>query len=219
MTTFDPFGWASRFVPERRLHALVRWSGAALFAGLLTLRVAQYPSFALKPLWAAETFVFLALGAGYLVRSPPVDRSRGLREVLVPLAGSLLPFALLLTPPSPWVSGRRSLLLATFWWMAAGTALTGWGLWSLRRSFSITVEARSTVTGGPYRWVRHPVYLGELIAAGAVVFWRWSPAGAAVFALFAAVQLLRARWEEGKLLRSAPGYPEYARRAWWFWRA
>ncbi len=217
MKTFDPFGWAARFVPEHRLHSLLRWGGVAVFAALLVVRAGEYARFALKPLWAAETFVFVALGCGYLVRSPPVDRSRGFRETLVPLAGALLPFALLLSPPAPWVAGRRGLVLAVFWWMTAGTALTGWALWTLRGSFSITVEARSAVTGGPYRWVRHPVYLGEMTAAAAVVFWRFSAANAALFALFVTLQLLRARWEERKLCRSAPGYREYAPRAWWFW--
>src|ERR1700704_240325 len=46
-----------------------------------------------------------------------------------------------------------------------GLAYAVWGLAYLRRSFSIVPEARLLVTGGPYAFSRHPVYLGEIITA------------------------------------------------------
>jgi len=47
----------------------------------------------------------------------------------------------------------------------AGLAYAVWGLAFLRRSFSIIPEARRLVTGGPYAFSRHPVYLGEIVTA------------------------------------------------------
>lgn len=213
---FDPFGWLARFLPERHLHAVIRLGGAALFFAFLLLRASQYADFRLKPLWAVETALYLALALAYAVRLPPVNRSSGLRDVALPLAAAVLPFALLASPPHPAVYGRPVLLSAVLWWMTAATALTVWGLWSLRRAFSITVEARALVTLGPYRWVRHPVYLGEILAAAAVAAWRFSAPNLALFAAFTALQLGRARWEEEKLGRCFPEYAAYARRSWWF---
>ena len=90
-------------------------------------------------------------------------------------------------------------------------------MWTLRKSFSITVEVRELVTNGPYRWIRHPVYLGEVLAAAAVTVWRFSFLNLAVLSFFVVLQLLRARLEEEKLARNIPAYKEYARKVWWGW--
>lgn len=69
------------------------------------------------------------------------------------------------------------------------------------------------VTHGPYRWLRHPMYLGQaLIAIGApltlgsrLVLWLALPA---VIVLVARTVL-----EEAALERTYPDYPQYARHA------
>ena len=219
MSPFDPFGWLARFIPERRLHLLLRAGGVILFAAFLILRLRQYRGFLLKPLWAAETAIFAGLLLAYLIRSEPRERSRGVKEILLPLAVAALPFALLATSPSPAVTARRPLLLAVFWAMTLSSALTAWGIWTLRRSFSITVEARDLVTEGPYRWVRHPVYLGEVLSAAIVTAWRPSLANGVLLVLFAGLQLYRSRLEERKLALAFPeAYPAWAHRTWWLWR-
>ena len=219
MNPFDPFGWLARFVPERWLHRLLRAGGVALLGAFLVLRLRQYPDFLLKPLWAAETAIYAVLLLAYLVRTDPRERSRGVREVILPLAAAALPFALLATPPCLAVTTHRPLLLAVFWAMTLSSTLTAWGIWTLRRSFSITVEARDLVTEGPYRWVRHPVYLGEVLSAAMVTTWRLSLANGAMLALFAGLQLYRSRLEERKLARAFPeAYPAWARGTWWLWR-
>jgi len=216
---FDPFGWLARFIPERRLHHLLRAGGVILFGAFLVLRLRQYQSFLLKPLWAAETAIFATLLLAYVVRTEPRERSRGVKEILLPLATAALPFALLAAPPSLAVTARRPLLLAVFWAMTFSSALTAWGIWTLRRSFSITVEARDLVTEGPYRWVRHPVYLGEVLSAAVVTAWRPSLTNGVLWVLFAGLQVYRSRLEERKLALAFPeAYPSWARRTWWLWR-
>jgi protein-S-isoprenylcysteine O-methyltransferase Ste14 len=214
---FDPFGRLARYVPETLLHLLIRLTMILVLAAFLVLRVREYPLFALKPLWLAETLLFVVLIVAVALRGIPLERSRGIREIAVPLVASLLPFTLLLSPPVPRVTASRVLLYGVFWWMTGATCLTIWGLWTLRRAFSITVEARALVTGGPYRFVRHPVYLGELLSAAGVALLRFSPVNCLLLVLFIALQLLRSRWEEAKLSRSFPGYASYAARSLWFW--
>jgi protein-S-isoprenylcysteine O-methyltransferase Ste14 len=214
--TFDPFGWASGRIRPSLLHRAIRGAAAALFALFLARRIGEYGDYLLKPLWAVETLVYAVLLWAFVTRIDPIDRSTGWRDVAVPLVGGVLPFALLATPPHAAIAAHPVLLQAVFWCMTAGTALTVWGMWTLRRAFSITVEARELVTAGPYRWIRHPIYFGEMATAAAVAAWRFSWANLVVLLLFVAVQLFRARREERKLLRWFPAYA--AARGRWFWR-
>jgi len=216
--SFDPFGWAARVVPEKTLHDIV--SGFMVLVCVLFLfrRMVEYGAYLVKPLWVMETFVYGVLIMAFLTRTIPVDRSRGVREVGIPGAAALLPFALLLTPPAGWIMGSRMSLFGIFWLMTLATALTVWGIWTLRKSFSVTVEARELVTGGPYRWIRHPVYLGEMFAAAAVTVWRFSWISASVLVMFVVLQLVRARMEEEKLARNFPAYEDYAGKVWWIWK-
>jgi len=215
---FDPFGVCSRYAAESAIHRIIRGFMVLVLLGFLLHRVRQYHLFAVKALWFAESALFAVLIIAYLFRSSPVSRSTGVQEILIPLAGSALPFALLLTPPLPAVMAHRVLLLALLWGMAAATGLTVAGMWSLRRSFSITVEARELVTTGPYRYVRHPVYCGEILAATAVTAIRLSVANVVLLSLFVAIQLYRTRLEENKLRVTFPGYCQFAQGSWWFWR-
>jgi protein-S-isoprenylcysteine O-methyltransferase Ste14 len=215
MIRFDPFGWLERFIPMRWLHRIIRFSAVIFFCWFFIQRIRQYHWFYLKPLWAVETLLYGVLVVAFLIRTNPVDRSRGIKEIVVPLIGSFLPFGLLKTCPSPWIIHNAVLLTTVFIWMTLATSITTWGMWTLRGSFSITVEARRLITSGPYRWVRHPIYLGEILSAAAVVVWRWSFLNLGILILFAAIQLLRTRWEEDKLERAFPGYRAFLDRSWW----
>jgi protein-S-isoprenylcysteine O-methyltransferase Ste14 len=88
--------------------------------------------------------------------------------------------------------------------VALGMALVLWAAFHLKSAFLGEVEPRrdELVTGGPYRFVRHPVYLGMTIAlAGVPVSLTSAPGLAAVLALFLPSELYRARLEERALER------------------
>jgi len=218
MFKFDPLGWLENFIPMVWLHRIIRVCAFAIVFGFFIVRIGQYRNFIWKPLWAAETLLFAVLAIAFIVRTNPVDRSHGIKEIIVPLIASALPFGLLRINPNRWIIGNTDLLAVVFMWMTLSTALTVWGMWALRRSFSITVEARDVVTCGPYRWLRHPIYLGEILSAAAVVVWRWSWSNAAILVLFVTIQLLRSHWEESKLEKVFPIYREALARSRWFWK-
>ena len=93
-----------------------------------------------------------------------------------------------------------------------GLTYTVWALGYLRRSFSILPEARRLVTGGPYALSRHPLYLGEGLAAIALNLPTVSWPGAITLAFFLVAQYLRIRAEERVLERQFPEYADYRRR-------
>jgi len=67
-------------------------------------------------------------------------------------------------------------------------------------------------TGGPYRYVRHPGYVGAMLAQLATPFllgspWAFVP-GVGSVALYA----VRTHLEDRTLIEELPGYREYARR-------
>jgi len=210
MIEFDPFGWFEKYFPAKTLHIIIRASIALLLTAFLIHRIFSYPRYWFKPLWAVETLVYCVFLAIYIIRKDPVDRSRGLREIVIPLIGGVLPFALLFSPPHPFILSSVKYIYAVFIWMTVATCLTLWGLWTLRRSFSVTVEARELVTGGPYRLFRHPVYLGEMLTAAAVATLRFSWINLILLILFFSIQIYRSRMEENKLIRFFPDYEKFA---------
>jgi len=216
-TEFDPFGWLERYFSAKILHLAIRGGIIAIMFVFVIQRIMSYNLYWFKPLWAAETLIFVVFLISYAIRRDPVIRSRGVREILIPLVGGVLPFTLLFSPPHQLMISSMTYVYIVFIWMTAASCFTLWGLWTLRRSFSITVEARELVTDGPYRLIRHPVYLGEMLTTVAVAILRFSPANVGLLLLFVVIQLYRSRMEEDKLARVFPAYNMFAARRFWFW--
>jgi protein-S-isoprenylcysteine O-methyltransferase Ste14 len=82
----------------------------------------------------------------------------------------------------------------------------------LGRCFGVLPEARDLVTTGPYRVVRHPVYLGEIGACAGLALAAPSPINAIVLATLVLAQAVRMRLEERALSDAFPEYRSYASR-------
>jgi protein-S-isoprenylcysteine O-methyltransferase Ste14 len=153
---------------------------------------------------------FTMLVVLYSTRLPAKGTDHRIAVVVIAFTGTFSAMAASFLPGG----GRHDWLvipadiIATF-----GLAYAVWGLAYLRRSFSIVPEARRLVTGGPYSFSRHPVYLGEIITAVGINLATagWPSALAVIY--FVVCELLRMRWEEGVLARAFPhDYPAYAKR-------
>jgi protein-S-isoprenylcysteine O-methyltransferase Ste14 len=145
----------------------------------------------------------------YLVRPQPRRSRRDMVAVAVAFTGS---FILLTVPLVSAAPNRLDLLGLADAAQALGLVTALWGLMTLRFSFSILPEARQLVTGGPYRVVRHPVYLGEFMSAAGLLAPRVNVAVVVVAAIFVGAQLTRMHWEEGVLTAEFPEYAPYSRR-------
>lgn len=79
---------------------------------------------------------------------------------------------------------------------------------SLGRSFGVLPATRRLVTGGAYRWLRHPIYFGYLIAHLGFLLTNFSLQNMVVLIVLYLAQMLRIHREEA-MLAQFPGYPEY----------
>jgi len=70
------------------------------------------------------------------------------------------------------------------------------------------------VTDGPYRLVRHPIYLGQLLIAVGAPLTLGCRYALAMSCAAAVVLFVRAHLEEDALVRAYPEYREYAARTW-----
>jgi protein-S-isoprenylcysteine O-methyltransferase Ste14 len=145
----------------------------------------------------------------YLRRGPAAATSSSLTAHGAAIAGTWLAFVLPLLHGAPSAPGRQAL---------ADVLLTcgmGWALWSLRyldRNVSVLAQARDVVVRGPYRWMRHPLYVGELVSGLGIAIAANSYLALGLWVALCGLQAYRARREEQVLLQACPAYRSYQSR-------
>jgi protein-S-isoprenylcysteine O-methyltransferase Ste14 len=198
-------------VPGAAMSLLVwaKWTTMVHLAGSVVSGQGEFATTILQMTQEAVTVAFFSLVAFlYVIRRTPLRRVQDLPTALLSIVGAWITTAIAVSPRTidmPATNAVSSLAIA------AGTGFALWGLLHLRRCFSILPEARGLVRTGPYRFVRHPLYLGEFIATAGMLLTAFSPLTIVVFGIFAALQLRRIAAEEKVLGSIFPEYEEYAR--------
>jgi protein-S-isoprenylcysteine O-methyltransferase Ste14 len=146
----------------------------------------------------------------YAIRSRAIAKDHNPVAIAAAMIGSFVLYGLFLVPgqgrsTDVWVLAASDLLLA------GGMAWALYSLTYLGKRFSIIPEARGLVTSGPYRLVRHPIYLGEIIAGLGLVLPTLLSLHILVFAVFVGAQVVRTHFEERVLRATFPQYTTYAR--------
>jgi protein-S-isoprenylcysteine O-methyltransferase Ste14 len=98
--------------------------------------------------------------------------------------------------------------------MTGGILFSLSGLLFLRRSFGVAAANRGVVNGGPYRLVRHPIYLGYLCTHIGFLLNNPTWLNAALYFVATAFQIWRILAEE-RVLSADPAYAELRTKVRW----
>ncbi len=174
------------------------WIGAVVFALLLGIRLAQVTAGS----WMALPLAVQSGLAAFLFLTRRAEKSgANLTRKITAWLAAVLPFGL---QPAAQENGW---LVVAF----GGVVFSLWGLASLGQSFGIAPADRGLVVSGAYRFIRHPMYAGELLSFGAVTLSNLNAWNGLLFCAIVFVFVLRIGWEESIL----DGYADYGQRVRW----
>ncbi len=154
---------------------------------------------------------YLILCALLLSRPPAKAQAEGFGPRAAAFVGTYLPWSIAFVAHP---ADSASLNLASAAFVLFGMGLTLIAVVRLGRAFSLVPQARKMVCGGPYRWLRHPLYLAEEIAVFGTMLQFLSPIAMTIFLAHVAVQICRIHYEENLLRRTFPAYTAYAAANW-----
>ena len=153
---------------------------------------------------------YLVLALLIMTRSPAKAQADGLLPRIAAFVGTYLPWTITFFGKTEQVLPN---LLSTAC-VLIGLIMMLVTIRHLGRSFSLVPQARSVVQTGPYRWIKHPLYLAEEIAILGVVLQCLTPATVIVLILHIGIQVYRIRCEEDLLRRNCPEYSSYEASRW-----
>ncbi|MDX6642724.1 MAG: hypothetical protein QOD76_686, partial [Solirubrobacteraceae bacterium] len=200
---------------------MTRWGVVFLFVAAavpISARAAQSltDAVATPDLRPALLSIYFVLRAGVVIafvilvlRRPPARRRS--RE---PIAFAACAIAMLsvVALGAPRSGTATALVLAGDVVAVAACAWLLVSVLALGRCFGVLPEVRGLVMRGPYRLVRHPVYLGEIGACAGLVLAAPATWNIMILGIFVTAQAVRMRLEEKALVAEFPQYERYAAR-------
>lgn len=150
-------------------------------------------------------FYFLAVVL-LLTRADAKAKSQRVLPRVAAYAGTFAPLMLAFVESSQVTPGLAVTAVSI---QSLGMALAVYSLAILRRSFSVAPQVRALVRSGPYQFIRHPLYVGEVVALTGSILMGPSWQKVVILLVTAAVQVYRAIQEERLLAAHDPEYAEY----------
>ncbi|MES2493988.1 MAG: isoprenylcysteine carboxylmethyltransferase family protein [Pseudomonadota bacterium] len=144
-----------------------------------------------------------------LLRRPTENLSLNLGDWLLAMTATCA--GLLIIPGVMLVPTLEPVGIAIY---AVGNAVQLWAKLVLRRSFGVAPANRGIKLGGPYRFVRHPMYAGYALVHLAVLMLMFHPINLVIYAIGWWAQILRLLAEE-RLLLLDPKYAAYMQQVRW----
>ena len=142
----------------------------------------------------------------FFIRYQAKATSRSIVANMLAYVGTFTPFLLIFFGKP---ETGTNLMLLSICIMLAGLLFVVYALKILGRSFGIMPQARALVQNGPYRFIRHPLYVGEIVTFGGTLLAELTLAKLGIYIFFIAVQSYRAIQEEKLLEKTIPEYSIY----------
>jgi protein-S-isoprenylcysteine O-methyltransferase Ste14 len=156
-----------------------------------------------RPIGLGATALELLVATLFVIRRTPWVVSRS------PRAWAAATFGMLAARPAYHPIGGLELLYGVM--QGVGALLAAAAVISLGRSFGIVAANRGIRTGGPYRFVRHPLYSAYILTEIGYLLENPSLRNWCLFAVVMAFQAVRIV-EEERTLAEDPAYRDYRER-------
>jgi protein-S-isoprenylcysteine O-methyltransferase Ste14 len=155
----------------------------------------------------SSTILFLTLlSILFIIRLEPIKKAKGILPRVFAVAGTFSMTLVTLFPRAN-ISFTQTVIASLL--SLVGTGLSLFALVHLGRSFSVMAEARRLVTSGPYRIVRHPLYVFEGMASLGILIQFFNFYSVLIYLAHCLLQFQRMKNEEAVLEGVFPEYQAY----------
>jgi len=141
-----------------------------------------------------------------LTRNPASARSGRIAPTVAAYLGTFLPFLFAFAGGSEVSEGFALFAVGL---MTLGMSFTVYSLITLGKSFGVEPQVRTLVQHGPYRLIRNPLYVGEMVTLTGAVCFEPTLLKTAILLTLGAIQAYRAAQEEQLLEANLPQYAAY----------
>lgn len=191
---------------ERRLKLAIDLGERAFSVVMFTsLAVRFLPDLTTTPINGLVLFSEGLVVVFMLLRRTTQDISTRPFDWLIALVGTAAP--LLVKPADPGMHALTPPALFFGLWLF-GVLFSIWGKLTLRRSFGLAAANRGVVEGGPYVFVRHPIYAGYIVIYIASLLGNPQVWNAVLYASALAMIVIRVLAEE-RVLKADPAYAAF----------